>query len=102
MDVEEARRKLRTYSIKDIEFYEPHVTEKLIERGGKREDIITNVLNPVSLINVIEKTGKYGDTIHCLIFELGDNKTMRIPVIFNFENRKILYILTYILRYRKC
>jgi len=100
MNLEEIKEKLRSYKEADIKFYEPHFTENMIGRGGSRKDVIENLLNPMKLVHVKLEIGIYGDMKHVLFFELGRVQTLKLPVIFNESNKKTLYIITYIMRYR--
>ena len=100
-NIEELKKKLRTYIKKDIQFNEPHFTQQLFLRDGKREEVIKHLLNPIKLVYSYQEKGKYGDTIHCLHFKISNTKTMRLPVIFDMKNKKGLYIITYIMRYRR-
>jgi len=96
----ELKKKLREYSRRDIEFNEPHFTLQLMLREGNKEEVIKNLLNPVKLVYAYQERGKYGDIIHCLHFRISNKRTMRLPVIFDRNNRKGLYIITCIMRYR--
>ncbi len=100
MNIEELKKKLRSYGEEDIEFNEPHFTQQLTLREGRREDVINNLLNPDKLVYSYEEKGKYGDEIHCLHFKISNTRTMRVPVIFDKNNGKSLYIVTYVMRYR--
>ena len=100
-DIEELKKKLKTYKIEDISFNEPHFTQQLNLREGNKDEVIKNLLNPTNLIYSYSEKGKYGDIKHNLHFKISNNRTMRIPVIFDRGNKKSLYILTYIMRYRK-
>ncbi len=97
MDLEEIKAKLANYKKENIVFNEPHFTQQLIFREGNRNEVIKNLLNPERLVYVYQEKGRYGDTIHCLHFKISNTRTMRLPAIFN---KKILYIITYIMRYR--
>lgn len=99
-DLEEIKRKLRNYTEKDIEFNDPHFTRALLLREGDVEEVKKNLLNPDRLAYSYQERGKYGDIIHCLHFKISNRRTMKIPVIFDRKNKKSLYIITYIMRYR--
>ena len=99
-DVEELKKKLRSYTRADITFNEPHFTQQLRLREGNREDVISHLLNQDHLTYSYQEPGKYGDIKHNLHFNISNTSTMRIPVIFDKNNKKGLYILTYIMRYR--
>jgi hypothetical protein len=99
-DLEELKKKLKNYNKEDIEFNEPHFTQQLIIRDGSREEVINNVLNPVNLVYSYHEKGRHGDTVHCLHFKISNSRTLRIPVIFDRNDKKGLYIITYIKRYR--
>ncbi len=98
--IEELRKKLQTYVEKDLEFNEPHFTQQLVLREGNREEVIKNLLHPENLMYSYEEKWKYGDSVHCLHFQMSNTRTLRLPVIFNKNGKKGLYILTYIMRYR--
>lgn len=97
-NIEEVKKKLKNYKEKDIEYNEPHFTQQLTLREGKREDVVKYLLNPEKLVYSYQEKGKYGDTIHCLHFEVSNTRTMRLPIIFK-SNGKV-YIMTYVMRYR--
>lgn len=97
MELEKIKVRLKKYKREQIIFNEPHFTQQLILREGDRNQVIYNLLNPENLVYVYQEKGRYGDLIHCLHFKISNTRTMRIPVIFN---KKILYIITYIMRYR--
>lgn len=99
-ELEELKQKLRSYRKEDIEFNEPHFTQQLLLREGSREEVIKNLLNPEKLVYVYSEKGKYGDDVYCLHFKISNTRTMRLPVIFDRNNRKGLYMLTYIMRHR--
>lgn len=101
MGIEELKKKLREYSKEEIIFFEPHFTEQLELREGKREEVINILLNPEKLVYVVCKPGKYGDLVHSLHFDISNTRTLILPVIFDIHNKKSLYILTYIMRHRK-
>ena len=99
-DIEELKSKLKSYSEENIIFNEPHFTQQLDLREGNKKDVINNLLNPDKLIYSYQEEGKYGDIIHCLHFKISNTRTLRLPVIFDKNNEKSLYIMTYIMRYR--
>ena len=99
-DIESLKRRLKDYSIKEISFNEPHFTQQLTLREGSKKDVVHNLLNPDKLIYSYQESGKYGETIHCLHFNISNTRTMRLPIIFNPHGKKGLYMLTYIMRYR--
>lgn len=99
-DIEELKSKLKDYRRDDIEFNEPHFTIRLQLREGEREEVIKNLLNPDNLVYSYQEKGKYGDMKHSLYFKISNTKTMKIPIIFDRNNKKSLYIITYIMRYR--
>ncbi len=100
-DLEKTKQLLCSYECNQIIFNEPHFTNQLLLRDGSREQVIDLILNPKKLVYSYQDVGKYGDVKHCLIFEISKNLSLRIPVIFNIKGGKNLYILTYIVRYRK-
>lgn len=99
-NLEEIREKLKKYAKEDITFNEPHFTQQALFREGSKEEVIQSILHPEKLVYSYQEQGKYGDTKHCLHFKVSNTRTLRIPVIFNKDGEKNLYILTYILRYR--
>jgi len=99
-DLEKLKKKLKSYNKEDIEFNEPHFTQQLELREGSKEEVINNLLKPDKLVYSYQEKGKYGDIVHCLHFKLSNTRTLRLPVIFDINNKKGLYILTYIKRYR--
>ena len=100
-DVEEIKQKLKNYFREDISFNEPHFTQQLLLREGSREQVIGFLLNPDKLVYSYEEKGRGNEVRHCLHFKLSNNRTLRIPVIFDKNGEKGLYILTYIMRYRR-
>lgn len=99
-NIEDLKRKLKSYIKKEIIFNEPHFTQQLILREGSKEEVIKNLLNPDNLVYSYQEAGKYGDIIHCLHFRISNTRTMRLPVIFDTNQKKGLYIITYIMRHR--
>jgi len=99
-ELEHIKKRLMSYKREEIVFNEPHFTLRLVLRDGRREDVINALLKPDSLVYSFEEVGRLGDTIHCLYFAVSNTRTMYLPVIFDRQGRKSLYILTYILRYR--
>lgn len=96
MDLERIKSKLKSYKENDIIFNEPHFTERLILREGSRKEVIKNLLDPEKLVHVEEeKPDKYK-----LYFKMSNTRTMILPIIFDKDNKKCLYMLTYIMRYR--
>ena len=98
--IEELKKKLRNYIGKDITFNEPHFTQQLILREGSREEVINNLLNPEKLVYYYKERGKQGNEVYCLYFRISNTRTMKLPVILDKNNKKGLYIKTYIMRYR--
>ncbi len=92
------QQKIRTYSTKGIEFYEPHFSSQMILRGGNKRQVMDNLTNPDRLVYVEQSLGKYGDVVYDLFFLLEPNKVLILPVILN--PTKGLYVLTYIMRAR--
>ena len=99
-DIDKLKEKLRSYTKKDIEFNDPHFTQQLELREGNAGEVMDNLLNPDKLVYSYQEKGKYGDTVHCLHFKISNTRTLRLPTIFDKNNKKGLYILTYIKRYR--
>ncbi len=98
-DVKKLKTKLKSFSEKEIQFNEPHFTQQMMLREGKRKEVIKNLLNPENLVYSYQEIGKHGDIIHCLHFKISNTRTMRLPVIFD-RKKKGIYIITYIMRYR--
>ena len=97
--IEEVRTRLKQYKKEHIEFNEPHFTEQMVARDGRRQEVIDNILDPQRLVYAYEESrGK--NVVHNLHFKVSNTRTMRLPVIFDKDGRKSLYILTYIMRYR--
>jgi len=100
-DIEEIKKKLKCYRREDIKFNEPHFTQQIILREGSREEVISSLLNPEKLAYCYHEQGKNGRIVHCLHFSISNSRTMKLPTIFDRDGRKGLYILTYIMRYRR-
>jgi len=100
-DLDYIKKKLSSYSRSQIIFNEPHFTNQLLLRDGSREQVIDLLLNPSKLVHYYTEIGTYGEIKYCLIFNLSNNLSLRIPIIFDINGGKNLYILTYIARYRK-
>jgi hypothetical protein len=97
MDVEEIKRKLKTYTEEQIMLKE-HALIKCFQRGITREMVVDHLTNPEKLIDAIEEESKYlGERKFKLIFELSRNKNFIVIVVMN---RK-LNIVTVVIRYRK-
>ncbi|HLD05399.1 MAG TPA: hypothetical protein VJG90_06785 [Candidatus Nanoarchaeia archaeon] len=99
-EIEEIKQKLMSYKPEDLEFNEPHFTDRLVSRRENKEDVVQLILNPGQLVYVKKEIGLYGDTKYSLYFELEPYRTLILPVIFDRNRRKSLYIITYILRHR--
>ena len=97
--IQEIRKRLRQYRKENIEFNDPHFTEQMILRGGRKQEVIDNILDPKRLAYVCEEF-KGKTVVHDLHFKISNTRTMRLPVIFDKDGQKGLYILTYIMRYR--
>jgi len=100
-NIDEVKDRLRSYSRKDVQFNEPHFTQQMLLRDGNKETAFNNILRPDNLVYVYSKEGKYGDRIYDLYFEVSNTRTLKLPIIFDRKNKKNLYILTYVMRYRK-
>lgn len=100
-DITSIKKRLQAYKQEDITYNEPHFTQQLILREGSKEEVIKMLLDPEHLVFFYTDKGKYGDTIYSLYFHVSNTKTMKIPVIFDKNEKKGLYILTYIMRHRK-
>ncbi len=99
-NLEELKMRLKSYNKEDIKFNEPHFTQQLRLREGNKEEVINNILNPDKLMYSYQEKGRYGDAKHCLHFKISNTRTMKIPLIFD-NHEKSLYIITYIMSYRK-
>ena len=77
-----------------IIFNEPHFSQQMELREGNKKDVINNLLNPDKLVYSYQEEGKYGDVIHCLHFKISNTRTLRLPLIFDKNNKKSLYIIT--------
>ncbi len=44
-NLDEIKKKLKDYKEDDIKFNEPHFSDQLMLREGKKEDVIRNILN---------------------------------------------------------
>ncbi len=100
MELEELKKKLRSYKENELEFYEPHFTNQMLARGGNKQEIVNCLLNPEKLVYFKVSEGKYGDQKYCLLFKVSNTRTMMMPVIFDRNRRKGLYIITYVMKYR--
>lgn len=101
VDVESIKNRLQSYTADALEFNEPHFSHQLLLRGGSMAMVVSNLLNPTQLIGVHEELGKYGDMKHTLFFKMTAQQTMILPVIFDRNTKKSLYIITFIIRYRR-
>lgn len=99
-DSEAVKSKLKKYMKKDIIFNEPHFTRQMLLREGNKEQVIFNLLNPEKLVYCEIQDNRSENKVCCLYFKISNTRTMKLPVIFDKEGRKSLYILTYIMRYR--
>jgi len=98
-DIEIIKNRLKKCKEDKIIFNEPHFSNQMILREGNRKEVIKNILHPEKLTYVYHEEGKYCDVIYCLHFKISNKRTLKLPVIFNKDNKKILYIITYIMRY---
>lgn len=94
------KNKLRSYTKEEIIFNEPHFTQRLILREGYKEEVINELLNPKKLVYYFTEKGKKNNTIYVLHFKISNTRTLRLPVVFDKSNKKCLYVITYIMRYR--
>jgi len=99
-DIEELKKKLKSYSREHIKFNEPHFTVQLYSREGSEEEVIKTLLNPDKLVYSYNEIDDDGNTVHNLHFKISNTRTMRLPVIFDKNGKKSLYIKTYIMSYR--
>lgn len=97
-DVKKLKSRLRQYTREDIRFNEPHFTTKLWLRDGSKKEVIANLLNPDKLVYSYHTRTSRGRVKHVLHFEMSNTRTMILPAIFS---KKHLYILTYIMGYRR-
>ena len=86
-DIEKLKKKLRNYTKNDIEFNDPHFTQQLQLREGSIEEVTNNLLKPDKLVYSYQEKGKYGDIVHCLHFRISNTRTLRLPVIFDRNNK---------------
>lgn len=98
--VKKLKKKLESYERGHLKFNEPHFTQMLLLRDGDKRQVIQNLLNPENLMYFYTEKGKYGDVKYSLYFKISHNKTMKLPLIFDLNNKKCIYILTYIMRDR--
>ena len=98
--LEAVKRRLQSYVVEEVSYAEPHFTEQLVARGGNREAATRHLLEPNALVYAYREPGKYGDWKYVLYFRLDSTRTLLLPVIFDSDGRKNIYILTYMLRYR--
>jgi len=94
-DLEQLKKKLMTYTSDEVEF-SSHAENQLLLREGRKEDVIRLILNPEKLVYSYAEKGSQGAAVHCLHFRISNTKTMRLPVIFDKNNKKNLYIIAYI------
>ena len=92
--VETMKSLLKTYNRKNILFNEPHFSRQMALRQGNKEEVFQQIFHPERLIHV-EKQGRIK---YALYFKVSGTRTLKLPVLVK---RKNLYILTYIMRYRK-
>lgn len=98
--IEELKSKLREYKRDEINFSN-HAENQIMLREGNKEEIIKHITNPENLVYSYKEKGRYGEDVHCLHFNVSSKRTIRLPVIFDKGSKKGLYIITYIMRYRK-
>ena len=84
-NIEDLKKKLRNFKKEQLIFNEPHFTQQLTLREGSKEEVVKHLLNPDKLVYSYQEKGRYGDTIHCLHFEVSNTRTMRLPIIESFE-----------------
>ena len=99
-NISQMKARLRTYDKRDVMFNEPHFTEQLLLREGDRDQVINSLINPENLVWYCQELGKYGDIIYALYLKINEARTIKLPVIFDKNGKKGLYILTYVMRYR--
>ena len=93
MDLEEVRSQLRR--AKRLVFG-PHAEERRGARASLQE-VVRHLTDPSALRECTLQVGKFGDTIHRLVFELSDGLFI-IPVIITVDK---IFIVTFIRRHRK-
>ncbi len=98
-DLKKIKDKLKSYSKNDIVFSN-HAKLQIILREGNQEFVVSQILNPKNLIDVVVDK-KENNLKYVLIFKISNSKTMKLPVILDKKGKKELYIITYIMRYRK-
>jgi hypothetical protein len=94
MEVGEIRKKLSNYN--KIQYNDPHVTIRCLQREISKEQIEKNTLNPENL--VLAYTTKENPDKYELYFKLNSNKTLKLVAMFKKDE---LYIITVIMRWRK-
>ncbi len=99
VDVNEIKKLLKKLKPENIKFT-IHAENQILVRDGNKREVVKNILDPKKLVYVYKEKGSRGEWIYCLHFAISKNRTMRLPVIFK-DGGKNLYILTYIMRYRK-
>ena len=99
-DLAVIKKRIKNYSRAQIQFNEPHFTRQIALREGNRNELIGHLLDLESLLAVQSEQGRYGDRIYLLYFKISDERTLKIPLIFNRNAQQNLYILTYIMRFR--
>lgn len=91
------KKKLKTYA-EDKIILKEHATIRCLQREIKPETIVSQILNPDNLIDIIEQEAKYaGEKKYKLVFELSRNKNFIIIISIN----KTINIVTALIRYRK-
>lgn len=99
MELDSIKKRLKEYRKEQIEYNEPHVAMRCLQRETSKETIEQNLLNPENLVLAYpSKALKEGEEKYELYFKLSSNKTLKLPVVFK---KNSLYIITVIMRWRK-
>ena len=86
MDVQSIQKLLKSFSEENIEFDDPHVTERLIENNMTKDKIIDFILNQTNKIhNVIEDRSK----VYKLYFKLTEKRQLKV-ILDNIKHGKIM------------
>lgn len=96
-DLEEIKRIVTKYNERQVHF-SGHSLDKIARRESSKDELIKTLFNTSKLVYSYEEEGKYGERKHVLHFEISNTRTIIIPVVFSDDK---LYIITFIMRYRK-
>ena len=99
-DLAVLKEKLASYKKEEI-IFSHHADEQIALRQGSTDEVVQLIQNPEKLVFAYSEENDRKQTVYCLYFDKSSQRTIKLPVIFDKEGRKSLYILTYILRYRR-